>query len=140
MEKYIIDEKNGFEYKLIGNHYYPTGRRMNGGALIPSERPEESPAEAEVFIGPWAQRHLKFIKEHRPGFYLDLFTTGKADTYLTEIERDATGLFLRLVKEMSEQEGVTERMKAENQMLWIQRMNSIRERASEIVNNELIYT
>lgn len=140
MEKFIIDEKNGFEYELIGDHYYPTGRRMKGGTLTPSERPEEAPVEAEVFIGPWAQRHLKFIKEHRTGFYLDLFASGKADTYLAEIERDATGLFLRLVKEMSEQEGVTELMKAENQMLWIRRMNNIREWAADIVNNELIYT
>ena len=139
MEWFIIDEKNGFKYELIGDYYYPTGRRMKGGLLSPTECSKESSAEEEVIIGPWSQRHLNFIKEHRPGFYLKLFASDKANTYLAEVERESSELFLRLVKEMSSQEGVTERLKAKNQMLWIQQMNNIRERATEIVNGELIF-
>lgn len=103
MEKYIVDAKNGFEYELVGDYYYPTGRRMRGDALTPTECPVDEPSDAEMLIGPWAQRHLKFIKEHRLGFYLELFAAGKADAYLAEIEREASELFLRLVKEMAVQ-------------------------------------
>ena len=139
MEKYVIDERNGFEYELKGEQYYPTGRRMKEGVLEPSERPEESPPEKEMLVGPWAQKHLRYLKEHRKSLYFELFISGKADAYLADIEREASDLFLRLVKEIAAGEGVTERMKAENQMLWIQRMNSIRVRAAEIVNHDLIY-
>lgn len=144
MEKYIVDEKNGFEYKLIGDYYYPTGRRMKGGVVAPTERPNDGSSvdttlDKDMFIGPWSQRHLSYIKAHRPVFYLDLFVSGNADVYLAGIEREASVLFLRLVKEMSAREGVTEALKAENQMEWVQRMNNIRERVTEIVNNELVY-
>ncbi len=139
MTKYIVDEKNGFEYELIGGYYYPTGRRMSDRVLEPAERPDDEPPDKEVFIGSWAYRHLRYLKEHRPGLYLDLFAAGKADAYLTGIEREASDFFLRLVKEMSAREGVTEALKTENQMEWVGRMNNVRERATEIVNNELIY-
>ena len=138
MERFIIDEKNGLEYELIGDYYYPTGRRIKNEVITPAERPEESPPEEEVFIGPWAQRHLSYLKEHRKGFYLELFSAGKADTYLAGIEREASDLFLRLVKEMSSREGVPEQLKAEDQMQWIGMMNNIRNRATELVNKELI--
>lgn len=138
MEKYIIDERNGLEYELKGDYYYPTGRRIKDGVLEPSERPEESPTEKEMIIGPWAQRHLNYIKEHRKGLFLELFASGKADAYLAEIEREASELFLRLVKEMAAREGVTERLKADDHMEWVRRMNGIRQIATEIVNNELI--
>ena len=139
MEKYIIDERNGLEYELIGDFYYPTGRRMKDGLLTPAERPEESQSEEKLFIGPWAQRHLSFLKEHRLWFYLELFAEGKANTYLAQIEQDASDLFLWLVKEMAAKEGITEQLKADDQMAWVGAMNNIRERATEIVNHELIY-
>ena len=138
MEKYIIEEHTGWEYELKGEQYYPTGRRIIDGVITPAERPEESPSEEE-FIGPWALRHLNYLKNHRRGLFLELFASGKANDYLTGIDREASDLFLRLVNEMSAREDVTEQLKAEDQMLWVARMNSIRDRATEIVNSELIF-
>ncbi len=106
--------------------------------ITPAERPEESPSEEE-FIGPWALRHLNYLKYHRSGLYLEQFASGKANDFLAGIEREASAFFLRLVKEMSAREGVTEQLKSEDQMQWIARMNSIRDRATEIVNSELVF-
>ena len=138
MEKYIIDKRNDLEYELKGAYYYPTGRVQRNGVLTPSEIPEDNDPGEDIPIGGWGPRH--YIREHKKQIYRELFLFGQVNHYLAEIERQAEDVFLRLVKEMSEQEGVSEQMKAENQMLWIQQMNSIRERATEIVNRELIYT
>lgn len=96
--------------------------------------------EKEANIGVWGMRHKRFLKENHRVLYANLMTSGKLVTYLDEIEQQATSMFLRLVKEFAEKENVTEQLKATDQMLWVQKMNNIRNRATEIVNVELIYT
>ena len=98
----------------------------------------ELPA-GEREIGVWGQCHKRYIKEHRPGFFSSLVLSGKLDDYLADIDERVESLFPRLVKEMAEQEGVTEQLKEENQMEWVRRMNNIRNRAMEIINSEIIY-
>ena len=85
------------------------------------------------------QRHRRYLKEHRRATYASLLTSGKLNGYLADIDRQAEEMFSRLVKQMAEMEGVTEQLKADNQMEWVGRMNSIRNKAMEIVNSELIY-
>ena len=87
----------------------------------------------------WGQRHWRYLKEHRRITYAALLTSGKLNSYLADIDRQAEEMFLRLVEQMAEAEGVTEQLKAGNQMEWVGRMNNIRNRAMEIVNSELIY-
>ena len=139
MEKYIIDERTGWEYELIGEQYYPTGRVMRNGVMTPSELPEGNGPGEEKPIGVWGRRHLRYIRQFKKSLYLDLFVSGKLHAYLADIDAYAEDSFSRLVNEMATQEGVTERLKAEDQMLWVQQMNNIRERATEIVNHDLIY-
>ena len=98
------------------------------------------PPEEERHIGVWAQRRLRYLKQHHKILYYNLLTSGKIHSHLTDVEQEAQTLFLRLVKEYAEQEGLTEQMKAENQMEWVQRMNNIRERVNEVVNTEMIFT
>lgn len=124
MEKYIFDESNGLWYELQGDYYVP--------CLI-------VPAQDERPIGIWGQRHLRYIKTERKVLYTELLTSGKLYSYLADINEQATEQMLLLTKQMAEREGVTEQLKAQDQMLWVQRMNNIRGRATEIVNNDLIY-
>ena len=98
------------------------------------------PDEEERHIGVWAQRRRRYLKQHHKILYCNLLTSGKIHSHLTDVEQEAQTLFLRLVKEYAEQEGLTEQMKAENQMEWVQRMNNIRERVNEVVNTEMIFT
>ena len=139
MEQYIVDERTGWEYELKGEQYYPTGRVRKNGVMTPSEPPDDNKTEKETSIGTWGQRHLCYIRQYKKSLYLDLFMSGKLNTYLADINAQAEDLFLRLVKEMAEQEGVTEQLKAEDQMNWVRKMNNIRSRAKEIVNEELIF-
>ena len=88
----------------------------------------------------WAQRRLRYLKQHHKILYYNLLTSGKLHSHLADVEEEAQSLFLRLVKEYAEQESLTEQMKAENQMEWVQRMNNIRERVNEVVNTEMIFT
>lgn len=125
MEKVIYDEKNGLWYELRGDYYIPCLK-------LPEE--EQQP------IGIWGQRHLRYIKQNRKVFYLNLLTSGKLNGYLADLDKQAEDMFFRLVKQMAECEGVTEKLKAENQMEWIGRMNNIRSRAKEVINNELIFS
>ena len=125
MEKVIYDEKNGLWYELQGDYYIPCLK-------LPDE--EQQP------IGVWGQRHLQYIKAHRRGFYTTLLTKCELNRYLADINKQAEDMFFRLVKQMAEREGVTEKLKADNQMEWVARMNNIRSRATEIVNAELIYS
>ena len=125
MEKVIYDEKNGLWYELQGDYYIPCLK-------LPEE--EQQP------IGVWGQRHLRYIKQHRKVLYLNLLTSGKLNRYLADIDKHAESMLYRLVKQMTEREGLTEQLKANNQMEWVGRMNNIRSRATEVVNNELIYT
>ena len=98
------------------------------------------PAETQTGnIGVWALRHKQYMKQHHKVLYYNLLTSGKVDSYLADIEEQAQQLFLRLVKELAEKEGVTEQLKATDPMAWVRQMNNIRNRATEIVNNEVIY-
>lgn len=124
MVKYIFDNNNGLWYELIGDYYLPC---------------LTLPAKEERSIGIWGRRYLQYIKEYRKPLYIELLTNGSLNTYLSEIDEQAENMFFRLVKELVEKECITEKFKSENQMLWIQQMNTVRETAMEIVNNDLIY-
>ena len=123
MEKFITDERTGLCYELVGDYYLIAGE----------DEPEGRP------IGVWGQRHLRYIRKHKVSLYAELLTTGKLNDYLADLNEQAEAMFSRLVKQLSEKEGVTEALKAENQMLWVQRMNNIRSAAMESVANDLIY-
>ena len=139
MEKFVIDERTGWEYELKGEQYYPTGRVMKNGVLTPSEIPEDNGPEEELFIGVWGQRHLRYILQFNKRLYLDLYMSGKLNAYLGEINMQAENFFLRTVKEMAAHEGVNEALKAKDQMRWTGLMNNIRNCATEIVNQAFIY-
>jgi len=98
------------------------------------------PAEEEKSIGIWGQRHLRYIKQYNQVFYTNLLTSGKLNSYLADIDKQAENMFFRLVAQMAERDAITEQLKAENQMEWVGRMNNIRNCAVEIVNIELIFT
>ena len=140
MEKTIIDERTGWEYELIGEQYYPTGRVMRKGELTPSELPDDNEPGEKKPIGVWGQRHLRYIRQYKKSLYLDLFMSGTLNAYLADINAQAEDLFSRVVKEMAAREGVTEKLKEKEQMRWVEMMNNIRNRATEIVNTEIIYT
>lgn len=123
MEKYITDERTGLKYELVGDYYLIAG----------DDEPEQEP------IGVWGQRHLRHLKRHHKVIYANLLTSGKLPEYLADIDRRAEELFLRIAKQMADAEGITEKLKASDQMEWVRQMNSIRNRAMEIVNAELIF-
>ena len=125
MEKYIFEERNGLWYELQGDYYLPCVKLPEG---------EQQP------VGLWGQRHLRYIKQNHKVFYLNLLTSGKLNGYLSDLDKQAEDMFSRLVKQMAEREGVTEKLKAENQMEWVGRMNNIHSRAKEVINNELIFS
>ena len=120
MEKYITDERTGLKYELVGDYYLIAG----------DDEPEE-----ERPIGIWGQRHLRYLKEHRRVRYANLLTSGELNAHLADVDRQAEELFLRLVKQMADAEGITETLKANDQMEWVGRMNSCRDRASETVGS-----
>lgn len=125
MEKYIFDERNGLWYELQGDYYIPCLK-------LPEE--EQQP------IGVWGQRHLRYIKQYRKIFYANLMTTGQLNSHLADIDRQAEEVFNELVKKYAKTLGVTEQLKAENQMKWVSLMNNIRACATETVNRDIIYT
>lgn len=125
MAKTIFEEMGG-TYTQVGDYYLPD-----------LKLPEE---EKQANIGVWGMRHKRFLKENHRVIYANLMTSGKLVAYLNDIEQQATAMFLRLVKELAENENVTEELKETDQMLWVQKMSNIRNRATEIVNAELIYT
>jgi hypothetical protein len=106
--------------------------------MMPSEMPEDDVPDTEYNIGIWGRRHLRYIRQNKKSLYFDLFVSGKLNAYLADLNAQAEDLFLRTVKEIAASEGVTEALKSGNQMVWVQRMNNIRQQAAEIVNNELI--
>ena len=125
MERFVTDEHTGLKYELVGDYYLIAG--------------EDEPEEREP-VGIWGQRHLRYLKEHRRVRYATLLASGELNAYLTDIDRQAEELFLRLVKQMADAEGITETLKANDQMEWVGRMNSCRDRASETVYHQVIYT
>ena len=124
MAKTIFEEMGG-TYVRQGDYFIPC-------LTLPAEK-ENKP------IGIWGQRHKRYLREHKRATYTTLLTSGKLNSYLADIDEQAEEMFSRLVKQMAEREGVTEQLKAENQMLWVQRINSIQNRATEMVNADLIY-
>ena len=124
MEKSLF-EQNGGTYRQVGDYLLPN-------ITLPEEESEP--------IGIWGQRHLRYLKQHRKILYANLLTSGKLISHLAEIDKQATDMCFQLAKELAEKEGVTEQLKAENQMEWVRRMNNIRNRAEEVVYKELIYT
>ena len=121
-----IFEQTGGTYTQVGDYMLPN--------LLPAEE------EKKANIGVWAMRHKQYLKQHHKVLYYNLLTSSKLNSYLTDIEKHAQKLFSRLVKDLAEKENVTEGLKATDMMLWVQKMNNIRNRATEIVNAELIYT
>ena len=125
MEKYIYNEQNSLWYELQGDYYIP--------CLVLAEE-ETQP------IGTWGRKYFRYIKEHRPVLHTTLLLSGKLNSHLAEIDNQATELFDHLVKQLAEKEGITEQLKAQDQMAWVGAMNNIRSRAEEIVLSEIIYT
>ena len=124
MDKYIYDDKNGLWYELQGDYYIP--------CLI-------LPAEKEQPIGLWGQRHLRYLKEYRRATYITLFTSGRLNNYLADIDRQAQERMERLTEQMKQAQGITEQLKAENALEWVGRMNNTRACAKEIVEKEIIF-
>jgi hypothetical protein len=120
-----IFEQTGGTYTQMGDYMLPD--------LLPAEE------EKEANIGIWAMRHKRYLKQHHKVLYYNLLTSGKLNSYLVDIEQQAQDLFSRLVKDLAEKENVTENLKATDQMLWVRKMNNIRNRATEIVNADIIY-
>ena len=125
MEKHITDERTGLKYELIGDYYLIAG--------------DDEPEQEQEPIGIWGQRHLRYLRECHRVRYANLLTSGELNAYLADIDRQAEEMFERLIKQMADAEGITETLKANDQMEWVGQMNSIRSRAVEIVNSELIF-
>ena len=125
MAKTIFEEMGG-KYERQGDYLLPN-------LTLPAEKETGN-------IGVWALRHKRYLKHHHKVLYYNLLTSGKLDSHLADIEEQAQQLFLRLVKELAEKEGVTEQLKSADQMAWVRRMNNIRSRVIEVVSKELIYT
>ena len=126
MEKYITGERTELKYELVGDYYLIAG--------------DDEAEEEQKPIGIWGQRHLCYLKNHRKVLYANLLTSGKLNNCLANIDRQAEEMFERLVMQMAAAEGITEQLKAADQMVWISKMNNIRNRATEIVNTEIIYS
>ena len=124
MKKNYTDEKTGMDYTLVGDVYLPN--------LVSTD--------TNYPIGIWGQRHREYLKENHKLRYYNLLTSGKLNSYLHDVDVRAKKMYDTLIKQLAENEGITEQLKAENQMLWVQQMNNIANRIREIVNNEVIYT
>ena len=125
MEKRIYDESNGLWYAKKGEYYLPE-------LALPPKK--EKP------VGLWGQRHLQYLKEDKQFIYLNLLTSGRLNEYLASVDEQAEDMFSRLVKEYAERQGVTEQLKAEDQLLWVQKMNNIQACVREVVESEFIYS
>lgn len=125
MEKYIYNEQNGLWYELQGDYYIPC-------LELPAEKEERH-------IGIWGHRHLRYIREYKKVLYTDLLISGKLQSYLADVEEQAQELFDRLMKQRTEREDITEKLKAENQMEWVGRMNALWSAGTETVNTEVIF-
>ena len=123
MEKFLFDEGNGLWYELQGDYYIPC----------------LTAPEVEQPVDLWRQRHLRFIREHRQGFYTALLLGGKLNSYLAEVDSRAGQMLNSLITRMAAGDGITEQLKAQDQMAWVQRMNVVQNAAEEIVNNEVIF-
>ena len=125
MEQYVYNEQNGLWYELRGDYYIPCLK-------LPAQKEERH-------IGVWGQRHLRYIREHKKALYTSLLTSGKLQSYLADVEEQAQDLFDRLMKQRAERGGITETLKADNQMEWVGRINALRSAVIETVNAEVIF-
>ena len=125
MQHKIYNEQTGISYTLQGDYYLPD-------LTLPAQKEERH-------IGIWGQRHLRYIREHKKALYTSLLTNGKLQSYLADVEEQAQELFDRLMKQRAEREGITETLKTDNQMEWVQRMNALRLAVTETVNAEVIF-
>ena len=125
MDKYIFDESNGLWYELQGDYYIPC-------LTLPTEK-EHKP------IGLWGQRHKRYLQEHKRAVYITLLASGKLNEYLADVDKQAEECFERLVEQMKQSQDITEQLKSENALEWVQKMNNIRACAIEVINNEIIY-
>lgn len=124
MDKYIYDESNGLWYELQGDYYIPC-------LTLPAKKVQP--------IGLWGQRHKRYLQEHKRAFYTTLLTSDKLNTYIFDVDKQAEECFERLVKQMKQSQCITEQLKSENALEWVQRMNNIRACAKEIVEKEIIF-
>ncbi len=124
MDKYIFDESNGLWYERLGDYYIPC---------------LTLPVEEEQSISLWGQRHLRYIKKHRKARYTRLQLSGKLNSYLADIDQQAETMLSLLVEQMAQCQGITEQLKACDQMTWVGQMNNIRASAMEVVDKEIIY-
>ena len=124
LPQHYTNEQNRISYTLVGNYYLPD---------------LTLPEEPEYFIGRFGLMRRNYLKNHRKGLYINLLTSGKLSAHLAEIDRTANDRLEFLSKQVAKAEGVTEQLKAENQMLWVQKMSSIRNRIEEMIRDELIY-
>ena len=124
MEKYITDPSTGLDYELVGDYYLIAG--------------EDDPAPQP--LGLWGRRRLAYLKDHRQSLYYTLLLSGKLEEHLHTIDADASHMADCLIAQLSRSEGLTEALKAQDQMEWVRRMNSIQARVREIVNDELIHS
>ena len=123
LPRFITDERTGLEYELCGDYYIIAGE----------DEPDREP------IGVWGQRRLNYIQQHCKPFYNKMVSEHTLYDYLIQLNRDAEDTFNYLVKQMAEREGVTEQLKAENQLVWVGKMNNIRQQVTEIINHDIIY-
>ena len=123
LPRFITDERTGLEYELCGDYYIIAGE----------DEPDREP------IGVWGQRRLNYIQKHCKPFYNKMVSEHSLYDYLIQLNRDAEDTFIYLVKQMAEREGVTEQLKAENQLVWVGKMNNIRQQVTEIINHDIIY-
>ena len=123
MEKYIYNEQNGLWYELQGDYYIP---------CLVLDKEDTQP------IGMWGRKHLRYIKEHRKALYTTLLISGKLNSHLVEIDNRVAEMFNRLMKQLAEKEGITEHLKAQDQMVWVGAMNNIRSAVEEIILSEII--
>ena len=119
-------------FEEMGGRY-----EKQGGHLIPCLT---LPTEKETVIGIWGQRHLRYLKEYRRVTYTNLLTSGRLNAYLADTDRQAQERFETLTEQMKQAQGITEQLKAENALEWVQRMNNVKACAREIVEREIIYT
>ena len=124
MEKYITDERTGLQYELVGDYYL-----IAGDDDLEDDRP----------IGIWGQRRLQYINQYRKSLYIELKMSGKLNNYLADLKDEAKEMFSRLVKQLAEQQGITEKLKVIDQMAWVGAMENIRNSAMETINNDIIY-
>ena len=156
MEKTIVDERTGWKYELVGDYYLPVDMPMDKAlermpehqalqtaavmtAILAADAQVPAEEKTPYRIGRFGRAHAAYLKRTQPDFFFQLVAEGRLDSYLVRLDEQANSMLDLLIRQMADREGVTEQLKATDQMSWIRRMNSIRNRAEEIVNNDLVF-